>query len=286
MLAGQPAPVVLREIAPLGDADERVVRLVVAGMSEVGLVGGDERQAQLVGERHQLQLDGLRLGEAMPLQLDVEPIAENLREAFDAARRQRHLRVAKSRVDRPVGAAGQSDQAGRMLGEESQRHLRRRRAIAIEPGRARQRHQIAIARLVLGDERDPLGLSHARLGPAGGPLLRLHIGEIDADGHADDWLDAGAREFLGELERSEQIVGVGQREGRHGVGLSELGQRLDLQRAFQQRIGRVGLQMHEGRCLCHLSHAACSPAKSLARMAPIPGACSSHFESRVLFLFL
>jgi hypothetical protein len=53
------------------------------------------------------------------------------------------------------------------------------------------------------------------------------------------------RELLGEFERAEEIVRVGQRQRRLPVLLGELLQIGDLQRAFEQRVGRVDVQVHE-----------------------------------------
>ena len=53
----------------------------------------------------------------------------------------------------------------------------------------------------------------------------LLIAEIDPERAADDRLDAGARHLLGELQRAEHVVGVGQRERRLAVVLGELGKR-------------------------------------------------------------
>ena len=46
-------------------------------------------------------------------------------------------------------------------------------------------------------------------------------------------------ELLGEFERAEEIVGVGQRQSGLPVGFRQLRQLADFQRAFQQRIGRM-----------------------------------------------
>ena len=58
------------------------------------------------------------------------------------------------------------------------------------------------------------------------------------------WMPA-AGELLGEFERPEHVVGVGERQRRLLVGLGELGEPRDGQRAFEQRIGRMHVQMHE-----------------------------------------
>ena len=73
----------------------------------------------------------------------------------------------------------------------------------------------------------------------------LGVAEIDGQRAADDRLDAGTAELLGEFERAEHVVGVGERERRLMVGFGELGKPRDGERAFQQRIGRVHVQVHE-----------------------------------------
>ena len=114
--------------------------------------------------------------------------------------------------------------------------------LGIEPERGDEAHQIAVAGLVLRQEHDrraraiPLDAT-----PKGGG----RVGEIDRRLRADDRLHAGFRELLREFERAEQVVGVGDRQRRHGVGLGELGERLDRERPLAQRIGAVHVQMHE-----------------------------------------
>ncbi len=71
------------------------------------------------------------------------------------------------------------------------------------------------------------------------------VAEVESERAADDGLDAGTREFLGEFQRPEHVVGVGERERRLMVGLGQLGQPRNGERAFQQRIVRVHVQVHE-----------------------------------------
>jgi hypothetical protein len=71
------------------------------------------------------------------------------------------------------------------------------------------------------------------------------VGEIDRHLRADDRLYAALGELLRKFERAEQVIGVGDRQRRHGVGLGELGQHFDGQRALAQRIGAVHVKMHE-----------------------------------------
>ena len=105
VLDGELAPVGLAEHAPLGDAEQRVVGLVVVDGREERLVGGDERHALGVGEVDQRRLDGALLGEAVALQLDIEPVAERRLEGRPGATR----RDAAARRARP----GRSARPGR-----------------------------------------------------------------------------------------------------------------------------------------------------------------------------
>ena len=82
----------------------------------------------------------------------------------------------------------------------------------------------------------------------------LLVAEIDRERAADDRLDAGAGHLLGEFQRPEHVVGVGERQRRLVVGLGQLGQLGDGQRAFQQRIGGVHVQVHEARACRRLCH--------------------------------
>ena len=80
------------------------------------------------------------------------------------------------------------------------------------------------------DERAPVEVI-----PTGS--IALDVAEIDSEFAADDRLDAVARHLVGEFQRPEHVVGIGQRQRRLLVGLGKLGEPRNRQRAFQQRIG-------------------------------------------------
>ena len=86
MLGAGAAAIVLDDVAAVGDAEERVVRLVVGARSEIAFVRRDDRQAPRIGEFEELRLDIGFFGKTVPLKLNVEPIAENLLERLRAAR--------------------------------------------------------------------------------------------------------------------------------------------------------------------------------------------------------
>ena len=114
---------------------------------------------------------------------------------------------------------------------------------------------MAVARLGLGEEHD-FRARNAQLRETRGGGRR--VAEIDRRLRADDRLHAAPGELLRELERAEQVVGVGDGEGRHGVGLGEFCERLGRERPLPQREGAVHMQMDEADGLqdgwFHLSH--------------------------------
>ena len=214
---------------------------IVRGPGEIGLVCRDQRQAKTVGERDEFRLDRALSLEPVALDLDIEPRAEDLGQAREPALREFAKSRSQAPVDRPGGTAGQRNETLGAL-ERGERNVRLVAVGRMEPERRDEAHQIAVARLVLRQQHDR-GARMVPLEPAqerGG-----RVGEIDRGLRADDRLDAALGELLGKFERAEQIVGVGDRQGRHGVGLGEPGQRLDGERALAQRIGAVHVQMHE-----------------------------------------
>ena len=241
VLGGQAPALVGRDHGALGDAEQRVMRLVVRGAAEIGLVGRDQGEAQTVGERDELRLDSPLRIEAVALDLDIEPRAEDFREALEPALRQVAEPRSQRPVDRAAGAAGQRDEALRVL-ERREGNMRVVAVGRIEPERRDEAHEILVAGLVLGQKHD----RRARIVALDAAQKRgRRVVKIDCRLGADDRLDAALGELLREFEGAEQIVGVGDRQSRHCVGLGELGQRLDCERALAQRIGAVHVQMHE-----------------------------------------
>ena len=75
--------------------------------------------------------------------------------------------------------------------------------------------------------------------------IGILVAEIDRKFAADDRLDAVSRHLVGEFQRPEHVVGVGQRQRRLPVGLGEFAKLGDLDRALQQRIGGMDVEMDE-----------------------------------------
>ena len=241
MLRGELAPVGFRNDTAFGDADQRVVGLVVLRGGEVRLIGRDQRGALGIGEFDQHRL-GLALGRhAMALQFDIEPVAEQIEQRFQARRGERALPGGDRRIERTAEAPGERDHAFGLALQpielEARRLVRRR----VEEGARVEPHQAAVALLARRQQHDALALGH------GVSVARamLDVAEIDGQRAADNGLDAGSGELFGEFQRAEHVVGVGQRQRRLMIGLGEFRQLADRQRAFEQRIRRVHVQVHE-----------------------------------------
>ena len=259
MLDGELAPVGLAERAPLGDAQQRVVGLVVIDGRKERLVGGDERNALGIGEIDERRLDGALLGEAVALQLDIEPVAERREERVQARRGEMRLAGEDRAVDRAVRAAGERDQPLGAAVEPGALDVRRLVAGMIEEGARIEMQQVAVAGFGRGEQHEARHRGDRR---AAGPHLVLLIAAIDRERTADDRLDARARHLVGEFERPEHVVGVGERQRRLMVGFGELGELGDRQRPLEQRVGRMHVEMDKSD---HCSPVSRSPVKGVAR---------------------
>jgi hypothetical protein len=87
---------------------------MVLAPGKAGLVGRNDRNAARIGHLEQSSLGGAVI--AMALQLNVEPVPEQLHERVAARLRERPLPGHDRLVERAAGAAGERDQAvGRTL---------------------------------------------------------------------------------------------------------------------------------------------------------------------------
>ena len=125
MIGGQVRAVGLGDQPPFGDAEQRVMRLVIVGGGEIGLVGRDQRQALGVGEVDQRRLDAALGLDAVALQLDIEPVAEQRSPAARSAAPPVGLIGSERQRDRAVRAAGQRDQALGLAFERVELDVRR-----------------------------------------------------------------------------------------------------------------------------------------------------------------
>ena len=157
MLAGQTAAVRIRERDALLDAEQHVMRLLVARIGEERIVGGDQRQIVRIGEIDEIALDALLLRHAVAHQLDIEPAAEK------RGKLQQHrlggwlLPFGEQPPHRATRSAGQSQQPVAMAFEHGDIDLRLLAATGLEKRLADQLQEIAIARLILHQQDDHVG---------------------------------------------------------------------------------------------------------------------------------
>ena len=154
MLGAQAAPLVDADIASLGDADQRVMRLEIVWAGEIRLVGGDDRQVVVVGKVEQERLDGPLLSQAVPLKLDIEPVAEDAFQLVEGCFGKSEIVGGDGAVDHAVRAAGQRDEpllVERKVSDGDQR-LAAVRAVAV--GFGGKLDEIGVTARILGEERD------------------------------------------------------------------------------------------------------------------------------------
>ena len=244
VLGGELAPVGLDHQPSFGDADQRVMRFVVFPARKQWFVGGDERNPPRIGQFDERRLGAALRGRAVPLQLDIEPIAEQLQQALAAPVRQIALAREERRIERPAGTAGERDQAVALAFEPGELEVGLLVWRGFEKRPRVEAHQAAVAALARGQENNARALRRRAGADARTGIL---IGKIDRQRTADDRLDAGPRHLVGEFERPEHVVGVGERECRLPVRLGEFGQPRNRQRALEQGVGRVHMQVDETR---------------------------------------
>ncbi len=235
------AAVGLGDEAALGDADQRVVGLVVGDGGEIRLVGRDQRDVLGISEIDQHRLGHALVGSAVALQFDIKPVAEQADERIQPRGGELALAGGDGKIERAAGAAGERDDAFGFTREPFDLEPRRLIAGRLEEGARIQPHQAAVAGLARGQQHDARTLDLG-IGAAGAVV---GVAEVDGERAADDRLDAGTGELLGELQRAEHVVGIGERQRGLLVGLRQLGQPRNRQRAFEQRIGRVHVEVHE-----------------------------------------
>jgi len=196
---------------------QRVVRFVVVTGREIRLVGRNQRQPLCIGKIDQARLGAPFLVGAVALQFDVETVAEQARETIAARGCQRRLIGAQRQRDRSVGPAGQRDQVFGIVGEPVELDVRRLVDRGFQERPRVQPHQAAITALARRQQDDPCGTrrQHAAHG-------WVDVAEIHRELAAHDRLDAVPRHLVGEFQRPEHVVGVGQRQRRLAVGLREL----------------------------------------------------------------
>ena len=111
MLRRQLPPLGVGDELAFGDAEQRVVSFVIFARREERLVGRDQRNAARISEIDQARFRRALGRQAVPLQFDIEPVAEQALQLFATRQRQRVLAADDGDIERPVRPAGERDQA-------------------------------------------------------------------------------------------------------------------------------------------------------------------------------
>ncbi len=159
-----------------GDAEQRIMGLVVVIAGEIRLVGRNQRQALCIGEIDQAGLDAALAVHAVALQLDIEAIAEQLCQLLAARRRKLGIAGAERHRDRPIRAAGQRDDVFGFAIEPVELDVRRLMHRRLEEGARIEPHQAAVAALARGEQHDPRRRSRMRVARIG-----ILVAEIDGE---------------------------------------------------------------------------------------------------------
>jgi hypothetical protein len=232
------------EVLAGADAQERVVVPVVPGGQVVGVVGREQRKLQVHRHLRELGVHAVLVADAVALQLEVEAVAEDPGEILGQPPGAVELSGADRAARHRGQAAGGRDQALVVLPQEV--HVDARLVVeALEVGLRHEHHQVPVAGVVhreqqqVADRIEARGVALARL------AFEARAGR-EVDLAAEDRLDAVLLGGLEELDRAEEVAVVGERDRRHAELLRALEERIDLDRAVEQRVLAVQVEVDEG----------------------------------------
>ena len=235
---------------------EHVVQTVIGSAQVVDVVGGHDRQRELLGERDEATDEPGAFGRERVRQLDVEVTDHETGRQSRERRTSASRRACEDRARRlSVNAPRKPDEPFRETRQIGHGHDRRyERATQM---RAREQPaQVAVAREVAAEQRevmaDARGPSEADTRRQDEAPLRGQVGLLghDADGlhhhlASDDGHDPGPDACLIEADRPGEPLVVGERQRRHlelGGTLHERGKR---SRAVHEAELRVHVKVHE-----------------------------------------
>ncbi len=223
------------------EAQEDFLRVGVAGVDVVHVVGGDQRNLQVAGDVHQSAVDVGEFGEALViLQFQVEAIGAEYVAipggGFPGAVQQAILNkprdfagAARAERDKPLG-----------VGREV---LLVNAGLVVEPfqlGGGGDFQQVLVALIIAGQE-------HQMVGPlVFAPRAGMHGVGREVNLAAEDGLHAGGVAFFVELNDAEQCAVVGERHGGHAQFRRALGERIHFGKPVKEGVFAVHVKMNEG----------------------------------------
>ncbi len=244
-------------------------------LEEMHVVRRHQPHAEFPRQRRQHRVAALLRLDAVIVQLQEEILlAQDLHESVERLPRFLRLVGQDALVDLPLQARAHADKALAVL----RQHLlvdARLVVHAIQVGDGDELHQVAVARLILRQQREMVGGI-----PRGGGVLFRELAGGHVDLAADDRLDPGLLRLLVELDGAEEVAMVGHGDRRHAE-LARLAHDLrDAVGPVQHGVLRVQVEMDERVG----SHEKCNIGPALGkfenRIAPAAKIRRPHASSR------
>ena len=236
-------PVGVGELLARLDAEQDVVGTGVVLLAVVGVVGGHDRDPQLPPDLGDLHVEGRLLGEALVLDLEEVPVAEDL--PVLGCHPAGLIRLAGDEILLELArqASRQDDDPIVVLGEQFPVHPRTPGpgVVALEERQRRELHEVAVP--------GGVGREHRQVMVGGLPVSRPVEAALGCDVgfDADDGLDAGGPALQVEGDGPVHDAVVGEPDRRHPE-LLRPGEHLgDAAGPVEHRVLRVGVEMHEAQ---------------------------------------
>ena len=236
---GHPHTVLVRLARPGLDAQQGVVRVVIALMHVVYVVGGQQRRAEPLAILHQPAIDLAQFRDVVMLQLQEEVLAaKDVLVPADKLARGLLLTLHQQRRDFAGEAARGGDQA---IGVPGQEVAVDARVVveALQLGGGGDFQQIAVAPIVARQQQQMRGPAVQRR------VAVAHAARRQVGLHADDRMDAFGPAGAVEVDRAEHrpVIADGQRAHAQFGGARH--QIVDATQPVQQRKLAVDVKMHK-----------------------------------------
>ena len=222
------------------DAHQHVVRRSVLFAQVVAVIGGDDRQAEVLAELQQLGVGAALAVNAVIHELQVHVVvSQNLAVAVDGVRRLLQVAVEDVSVDFALEAAGEADQALGMLGQKF--FVDAGTVIkALQERLAQEAGEVLITGVIAGQQGQVVRRRADALAAAVEARGRRHVGLA-----AQNRLDAARLRRLVEFHGAEHVAVVGNGHGRHVKLLGAVQELVDAVGAVQQAELGVQVKMNE-----------------------------------------
>ena len=239
IVGGKPHPLLVVHAGRGLDAQQNIVGLGVVSAQVMAVVGGDQRQFEIVGQLDEEVVDRGLFGNAVVLDFQVEAVREQGRVLPGHVHGRVLAFLEQLLVDLALEAGGQGNEALAVLAEQRLVHARLV-VEAFEKTEGDELKQVFVADHVLG-QKDQMVAGVARgAGVLVAAILRGHV-----DLATDDRLEPGLFGVVVKHEGAVEIAVVGDGRGRAAEGAGRLDQIADADGAVEQAVLGVTVQMDE-----------------------------------------